>query len=276
MPWATSSEVFVAAVNIQYSGNTEINETMSQLILQVIISAIVVTALFVLLTIFITRRITRPLRRLIKAAEQIDEGNYDVKLDYDEKDEIGALSRTFNRLIGHLKDYIEDLNSLAYGDALTHVRNKGAFDIYVQELQSRVDDPEQTPEFAIAMLDCDELKGINDKYGHEKGDVYLKNSSRLICRVFKNSPVFRIGGDEFVVVLQGEDYEKRDELVKYFIEKSAEITSFAKNPWEEIRVAIGVAEYDKRFDPIVADIVKRADHLMYENKRFRKSQPAKK
>ena len=255
---------------------SEIDATWQKLILQVIIVAVIVAAIFVTLTIFITRRITRPLRNLIKAAEQIDEGNYDVKLDYDKNDEIGILSRTFNRLIKHLKDYIDDLNSLAYGDALTHVRNKGAFDLYVRELQGMVDDPEQTPEFAIAVLDCDELKQINDKYGHEKGDVYLKNSSHLICRVFQNSPVFRIGGDEFAVVLQGDDYRNRDELVKYFIEKSAEITSFAKNPWEEIRVAVGVAEYDKRFDPVVADIVKRADNLMYENKRFRKSQPEKK
>jgi GGDEF domain-containing protein len=54
------------------------------------------------------------------------------------------------------------------------------------------------------MFDLNDLKHINDRYGHERGDEYIVNCCRLICQVFKHSPVFRIGGDEFVALLRGE------------------------------------------------------------------------
>ena len=121
------------------------------------------------------------------------------------------------------------------------------------------------------MFDCDDLKDINDGYGHDKGDVYLKNSCHLICRVFNKSPVFRIGGDEFAVILQGEDFANKEKLRKHFIEKSAEISSFAKEPWEQISVAVGIPEFNPDLEKEVDEVIKRADHLMYENKHLRKS-----
>lgn len=170
----------------------------------------------------------------------------------------------------NLDGYISDLNSLAYGDALTSVRNKGAFNIHVREIQARVDDPNDTPEFAVGIFDCDNLKMINDTYGHDKGDMYLQNSSHLICRVFRYSPVFRLGGDEFAVILQNEDYRNRKLPAKFFRDKSAEICAFATGPWEEIRVAMGIATYDPSIDHSVEDVIHRADRLMYEDKRMRK------
>lgn len=250
---------------------SEINAGWVQLINRIILIAVLLLAIFIIVSIVFARHFTKPLRKLTKAAEQINEDNYDVKLDYGENDEIGVLTKTFNRLIEHLRGYIRDLNSLAYGDALTSMRNKGAFDIHVRELQKRMNDSGERPEFAICMFDCDDLKVINDAYGHDKGDMYLKNSSHLICRVFQHSPVFRIGGDEFAAILQNAEYNNRDSLVQYFIEKSNEICAFANEPWEKIRVAVGVAAYDPEIDHSVEDVIRRADQLMYENKRFRKS-----
>lgn len=250
---------------------SEINAGWVKLINWIIIVTALLLVIFVLVSIFFARHFTKPLRDLTKAAEEIDKDNYDVKLDYSGNDEIGVLTNTVNRLITHLRGYIGDLNSLAYGDALTSMRNKGAFDIHTRELQNRMNDPAEHPEFAIGIFDCDNLKAMNDKYGHEKGDVYLKNSSHLICRVFQHSPVFRIGGDEFAVILQNTEYDNRDALVRYFTEKSSEICAFAKEPWEHIRVAVGVAAYDPEIDRNVNDVIRRADQLMYENKRNRKA-----
>lgn len=64
----------------------------------------------------------------------------------------------------------------------------------------------ETVEFALLVADVNGLKEANDALGHESGDQLIKNTSRCICKIFEHSPVFRIGGDEFVVILTGEDY----------------------------------------------------------------------
>ena len=261
----TNGMLLIVAVPI-----SEINGHWQHLINSIVIAAVILIVIFSVLTVIFTRHFTKPLRKLTEAADQVNSGNYDVKLDYKGNDEIGLLTGTVNHLISHLKGYIGDLNSLAYGDALTSVRNKSAFDIHVRQIQKRVDDANDRPEFAIGIFDCDNLKAINDSYGHDKGDMYLKNSSHLICRVFQHSPVYRIGGDEFAVILQNEDYKKRNELARYFNEKSAEICAFANGQWEKISVAMGFAVYDARIDKTVEDVIRRADRLMYENKRAKK------
>lgn len=164
---------------------------------------------------------------------------------------------------------VEDLNKQVYVDALTHVRNKGGFDKYVEGLNKKIAQGEIT-EFAVGMFDCNDLKVINDKYGHEKGDVYLKTATRLICRIFRHSPVFRIGGDEFAVILTGEDFSKREELIKLFETGRRDACAMAENAWEQVHIAVGIAVYDQRTDRSIDDALKRADELMYENKRILK------
>lgn len=249
---------------------SEVNSGWVKLTIEIIGASLIIIGVFIFITIIYANRFTKPLRELTRAAEEIDKGNYKVKIEYHGNDEIAILSSTFNKLISDLDGYISDLNSLAYADALTEVRNKSAFDVVARELQNRMDNKDDNVEFAIAVLDCDDLKEINDTYGHDKGDVYLKNSCHLICRVFKRSPVFRVGGDEFAVLLQGEDYQHREKLKRYFIEKSAEICAFSKEPWENISVAIGIAVYNATIDKTVEDVMIRADHLMYDNKHERK------
>ena len=97
-----------------------------------------------------------------------------------------------------------------------------------------------------------------------------KSACRLICKTFAHSPVFRIGGDEFAVVLQNEDYQNRDELVEKFKALQMEMCSSAENQWEEPRVAMGIAAFDPEIDTTVDDTMRRADRFMYEDKRVRK------
>ena len=161
---------------------------------------------------------------------------------------------------------IDDLGKQVYVDALTSVRNKGAFDNYIDMMQASIDSGEKA-DFAVAMLDCDDLKEVNDSCGHDKGDEYLKASTRLICDVFKHSPVFRIGGDEFAVILMNDDFENRDELVKKFERERKKICREAKEMWQKIHISIGVAVHDPETDRTVEETVHRADQIMYEKKR---------
>ena len=243
-----------------------------RLVWNYLIFAAVVLVAASILSMLYTRRVTKPLVELTEAAEQVDKGNYDFDLNYDKDDEVGRLTNTFKRLAGHMKDHISDLNKRAYVDALTSVRNKGAYTSYIEEMGARLsDDGGQETSFAIGVFDCDNLKQINDRYGHEKGDIYLKTASRLICRVFQHSPVFRIGGDEFSVILRNDDYQNREALVQRFNEGMAEISASAKHEWEQVHVAMGIAVYDPQKDRSINDVIRRADEIMYENKRGRKA-----
>lgn len=161
---------------------------------------------------------------------------------------------------------VRDLNKKVFVDALTSVRNKGGFDEYMNGVQERVDSGE-LKEYGVGIFDCDDLKTINDQNGHDRGDIYLKTASRLICRIFQHSPVFRIGGDEFAIFLQNDDFKNRDALVKEFEDSRQEICTSAQNTWDQVHIALGIAVYDPELDQSVNDTVRRADKIMYENKR---------
>ena len=241
------------------------------LIRNVLIAAAAVLIVSILLTQLFTGKITKPLKQLTEAARQADAGNYDVKVDYNGKDEVGSLARTFRNMAGHMKDHITDLNKRANVDMLTSVRNKNAFTAYVEDMQKRLNENPEEAAFAIGIFDCDNLKSINDRHGHDKGDLYLKTASQLICKVFQHSPVFRIGGDEFAAVLRNDDLAHRDELVESFEKSARRISAIAENPWEEVHVSLGIVQFDPDQDRFVADTVRRADKAMYLNKQAHKN-----
>jgi diguanylate cyclase (GGDEF)-like protein len=246
-----------------------------QLMNQVMIAGGIVALLSVLVTQFLAGGITKPLKHLTEAAIQADQGNYDFTVNYNGKDEVGVLTRTFRRMAEHTREHINDLNERANRDALTSVRNRGAFTKFIDEMQKKLDTGEIGPEFAIGMFDCDDLKTINDRYGHDKGDIYLKTASKLICITFQHSPVFRYGGDEFVVILRNDDFKYRDELMESFEKNRKRICEEAGNEWEQVHIAMGVAVFDPAQDHSVVDTMRRADKIMYVNKRTGKQQAAK-
>lgn len=249
---------------------SEVNASWHKWIAAIVIAFLALLLVFIIFIRKYSERITKPLQKLTEAAEQIDEGNYDCTLDYDGKDEIGALTNTFRRVTENLKKYISRLNDLAYADALTSLRNRGAFDIMVRDMQTQIDQPEGPLAFAVCMFDCNSLKQINDEYGHDKGDIYLKETARIICDVFEHSPVFRIGGDEFVAILQNRDYENQEALLRVFDEKCSEKREAEMDPWKKVNVSRGLADYDPQEDKLIDDVVRHADRAMYENKRSMK------
>ena len=237
-----------------------------QLVFNILVASAEVLLVMSFLTFFLTKLITRPIEELTMAAEQVDKGNYDFTLNYQGNDEVGRLTSTFKHLSSHMEAHITDLNNRVYVDALTSVRNKGGYAAVIEKLQKEMDADPQI-EFAMCVFDCDDLKSINDHYGHDKGDIYLKTASSLICRVFKHSPVFRIGGDEFAVLLQNDDLRNRDELIRIFDQEKEEISRSKQNKWEQVHIAMGIAVYDPEIDRTVIEVARRADKKMYANKR---------
>ena len=161
------------------------------------------------------------------------------------------------------------LMDLMRKDPLTSVNNRMAYDDKEKHLQAQINtDPDC--EFAIAMFDVNSLKLINDSLGHEEGDKYLLRACHLICDVFKHSPVYRMGGDEFIVVLSGEDYENRESLMKKINELMSPYSNTLPLPPDYVSIACGISAFDSQTDMSVADVGKRADDEMYKDKAAKK------
>ena len=164
------------------------------------------------------------------------------------------------------KQQLKSLNTekeLARRDELTGVKNKTAYNELEKSVQENIDNGMDYLPFGLIVCDTNELKKINDSQGHMAGDEYIKKSAKLLCDIFVHSPVFRVGGDEFVVFLRGEDYSNRDNLMQSLKNRILENLQSNSGPV----LAAGMAEYTSGSDSLVADIFDRADKAMYKNKR---------
>jgi len=252
----------------------EVDPGWRNLLWFIIVALALILTIFIVITLSLMKRITSPLENLAQASEQVIAGNYDVVLTYRGKDELGTLTKAFVQMLEYLKTFIQDLNSRAYKDALTNVRNKGAFAILIRNIDDQIKNalPGNPPCFAVAMFDCNNLKKINDSYGHEKGDIYLRAACTAICKVYSHSPVFRIGGDEFAVILQNEDFANHDMLEKSFSNWVSKYNETVENDWEKVSLAHGMAVYEHGTDPDVEAVLNRADQLMYTDKKRMKDE----
>lgn len=165
-----------------------------------------------------------------------------------------------------LQKKLTKTSRVANRDPLTGVRSMAAYTDKIDELKAYTET--QMRGFALVECDVNGLKHVNDTYGHDVGDIYIVNACRTICNVFKHSPVYRIGGDEFVVVLQGLDFDRRESLLEEL--RDAVNTGLSKPDVAHGRVSLaaGIADYDPDKDKTVGDVLKRADISMYNNKKM--------
>jgi diguanylate cyclase (GGDEF)-like protein len=243
----------------------EINAQRDRHLKQSIIFILVLLAFTTTITIFFSRSITKPLKELTKEAKKMITGDMNAEFNIRQNDEIGELAKSFAAAKFHISQHMKQMQGLAFQDSLTGVRNKMAYDNYRAELSDRIESGE-VKSYGIAIFDTNNLKEINDTYGHENGNAYLINSCKLICQIFAHSPVFRIGGDEFLVVLTGKDLENHYELMSQ-LKESMDLTKNASFPWKQISIAcgFGIAEYAQ--GTTIEETFNKADKNMYKNKR---------
>jgi diguanylate cyclase (GGDEF)-like protein len=158
---------------------------------------------------------------------------------------------------------LEQAQAEANIDALTRVKNKHAYLEAEKHIDRLIADHRQPP-FAVVILDVNDLKKINDTSGHQAGDRYLRDACEVICDIFKRSPVYRIGGDEFAVISQGKDYAHIEELIGEVRNHNEEAS---RN--DGIIIAFGMSRFED--DECVAAVFERADRNMYEIKKALKS-----
>lgn len=165
------------------------------------------------------------------------------------------------------KEYLERIEfekKIARTDALTGARNKYCYTEAEKSLDIAIKEGNDI-EFAILICDINNLKIINDTLGHDVGDKIIQTANDLLYITFKNSNIYRVGGDEFAVILEGSDYYKRDYLTSKIAESNKKSTEI-----DDLVLAWGYADYNKDIDDSVNDVFNRADEKMYENKRHLK------
>jgi len=276
---------------------TDIRTNLSKYILTMIICGSVLAVIFISGMVFwLNERVINPLQKIERISRDFANNSHSQKNpelllmenpDIHTGDELESLADTIFSMSQDMREYAEDLtrssnkiqnmslemtkvNEFALRDALTGVKNKAAYDKVEVRLNSDI--ITQTARFGMLMIDINYLKKVNDTFGHEAGDLYIKNMCTLICDTFEHSPVFRVGGDEFVVLLENKDFNRKDELIDSFRSHMEELQSNKSlQPWERLSAAMGLAIYDESMDDDADSVLKRADRLMYQNKKDMKA-----
>ena len=250
-------------------------------------TAVVITIIGIIVVNF---TLIRPLKRLNSTANSYDisdpektHENFE-KLKVGTRDELEDLSYSMKKMEHdvHQKIYevtkaYEDLaesqnetrriTNIADHDSLTGLLSKSAYNREIEGINHEIDNGE-LHHLGIVMIDLNYLKQINDEQGHIAGDQALVKLSGIIKKVFTNSPIFRIGGDEFVVILRGQAYKKGETLVENFKKRIDELNSkFDVLSPENTSAALGLGCYDPSEDKNFDDVFAKADKAMYERKR---------
>ena len=184
---------------------------------------------------------------------------------YDHTASMDDLEKRIESMQTELKSHIAQVHVRAYQDGLTGVKSKHAYLETEKELNTQLACGTLSP-FSIVVCDVNGLKKINDTLGHKAGDEYIRKASKMICGIFSHSPVYRIGGDEFVLFLKERDFENRHSLMRKLHKLSSDHIGT-----DEVIVSGGITDYIPNQDHSIQDVFERADAAMYREKKLLKS-----
>ena len=204
--------------------------------------------------------------------QEISEKQSEIKIDESSNDDfadtatgsVEDLTRKMNYMQYELRRYIEYAHTQAYVDSMTGVASKTAYLELVKDIEMKIQ--EGTADFKVIVFDVNGLKVMNDNYGHEYGDMLIINTAKVILSLYDKKRIFRIGGDEFIVIIEDET-DKTLEENEFDINKAIE--DFNLNLKEEdvkVSCSFGGAHYNPRIDQNYKQVFKRADEEMYRYK----------
>lgn len=244
----------------------DIQKDIRPLLGKIVRAFIAVLLAAIVYTIFVTHKIVTPLKQLTAAAEKIADGEgYDASfIVVKSKDEIGTLSKVLANTYEKMQEYTAYINALAYRDSLTGIKNSTAYTEATAKLDQEINCG--NPQFGVLVADINNLKQTNDRFGHDIGNELIVHTAKILTETFKTSAVFRVGGDEFVVILTGKDFENYRAGLARLDKACAEDYVTVCDNRIPVSVARGVALYDPIIDRVYKDVFSKADHAMYMHK----------
>ncbi|UTW03581.1 diguanylate cyclase [Amphritea atlantica] len=188
-------------------------EAGKQLLLEASVWLIVSMFLLFSLIYMLAKSIVAPVVRLKQSVDKVEAGDLSVQARVSSSDEIGQLASAFNRMTHTLQRSEEELIRLAREDALTGLMNRRA--LIEEAIKERHRAQRLTTTIAIAMIDLDRFKDVNDRHGHAAGDWVLKEFTRIMLGMLRKTDLFsRIGGEEFVLLLPDTDLSTAHRLLE--------------------------------------------------------------
>ena len=242
----------------------DIRQIRYEIAFEILFVVLILSAFFTIIAIIVVKKIVAPLKKLADASVKLSNGDYNVEFVNSNVSEIELLNTAFENMATHLHEREKELRFSANRDSLTGLRNTTSYKKWIAEFDKEIAD--KTANFGVVIFDLNQLKKTNDTYGHDVGDKLIVTAAKLISDIFKKSPVFRIGGDEFLAVLRHRDLEDCEKLFAQFDVECAK-ARIKGNGEKTISIARGFALFESDKDFCFNDVFKRADNAMYENKR---------
>ena len=242
----------------------------------ILIAMIIGAALVVIISLFYKKRFTILFKGMNSLSEGIEELVHEVshvsedgpvkpaEPEIESDDEMLLLVAKVGAMQKRLSDQIAFIHAQAYFDGLTGLGNRMAYEGYIKALEEKM--AAGNAEFSVAVFDINQLKIINDDFGHEEGDHVISEAADAISRAFEGEKNYRIGGDEFVSILQGNPEEKIEKL-RAILKQKNENETLLKAGGLGIAVSVGAATYDPEKDKEFSDVFERADQAMYLDKK---------
>lgn len=173
------------------------------------------------------------------------------------------------RDISERKNMEERLKKYASTDLLTEVLNRRAGLDYLQEEMERAE--ENRDSLSVIFIDVNDLKLVNDNFGHQEGDELLQKVSDILQHSLRrNDKVVRLGGDEFLLILPQSDQDSAEMIWLRIKEKLKQATKNNKKDYK-ISASHGAAEYSPDYQKSLDQLINQADHAMYEEKKIIKT-----
>ena len=223
---------------------------MMRSLLYITLTALLVMVMQVWLVLRITRRrVLAPLEEMNAGMEEMEGGNYGVRIREQSSRELDDLAAHMNHLLESMECHMDALKFNNHHDLLTRVWNRNALEERMAEFRER------RVSCGVVYADLNGLKRINDLLGHGEGDRALTDLADALSRIFGKQNVYRAGGDEFVVMDELMTEEDLSQKCEAFRAAAASI---------HLSVAAGCAYCPDTV--FLEDCMKRADALMYEDK----------
>lgn len=159
------------------------------------------------------------------------------------------------------------LKELSHNDELTGLLNERSYVEAVDEIDQKINAGENL-DFAVVLMDVNNLKVTNDTYGHRYGCSLIVRCGHVLPTIFKSSLLFHVGGDEFIAIVLHEDLENFEETMKRFDE--AMLYSLVEYEGKELIFSVARGYHIKEEGQYYKDVLQIADKAMYENKKFLK------
>ena len=254
------------------------------LILTLIIGLVL---LVIIVSIFLANMITKPVINITEAATMISQGDYQKRILALSNDELGQLANALNemaeRLIlsnqileekvkkrtEELRRTNEQLEKISQTDALTGIGNRGKFNMQLEESFRRCKRYQKAISLLIA--DLDQFKAVNDYYGHQTGDEYLKEVANVLRNVVKRVDDFpaRYGGEEFAIILEDTEIEGAMLMAEKIRQRviDLKLENLYSKVEQHLTVSIGVATVNPDKDISTTGLIQRADKALYQAKK---------